>query len=345
MHILVISDAWLPQVNGVVRTYQNLGRQLQKMGHRFDVIGPSDFQFTVPVPGYNEIRVAPFARFTLPALIARSIGPETRIHIATEGPLGRAARAYCLKNNIRFSTCYHTEFPDYIAKRIGKYLPFLFEFVRKAAIKSIRQFHSKSQILFVATQSLEDKLKAQGYATPIARLSRGVDCTIFHPREKNRYDGIKHPVAVCVSRIAIEKNLEAFLDADWSGSKIVVGHGPDLERLKTKYPHVSFVGKQEGADLGEFYSSADLFVFPSKTDTFGIVLIEAMASGLPIAAYPVTGPQDIITFPQLGSLNDDLALAMREALEARGTPQDRFEYVYKTYTWEIVARQFLEAIQ
>ena len=345
MHILVISDAWLPQVNGVVRTYQNLGAELQRLGHRFEVIGPSDFKFTMPMPGYPEIRLAPLARFTLPKLLKDRIGIHTEVHIGTEGPLGQAAKAYCLKNNIRYSTCYHTEFPDYIAKRIGKYLPFLFEPVRQAAIRYIRNFHSKSQVLFVATQSLEDKLKSQGYKIPIAQLTRGVDTSIFHPGEKTRYADLKRPVAACVSRVAIEKNLEAFLKADWEGSKVMIGHGPDLEHLQNLYPEVLFTGKKEAAELGEFYRSADIFVFPSKTDTFGMVLTEAMASGLPSAAYPVPGPQDIIIFPQLGVLNDDLALAMREALQARGTPQDRFEYVCKTYTWEIVARQFLEAIQ
>lgn len=343
MHILVISDAWLPQVNGVVRTYQHLGDQLQKMGHGFDVIGPSNFKFTIPTPGYSEIRLAVFARFTLANLIKKYLRPDTHIHIATEGPLGIAAKKYCLKNRIPYSSCYHTEFPDYIAKRIGKYLPFLYNPVHKLATKNIKKFHADSMVLFVATQSLEDKLKAIGYTVPIKRLTRGVNFDMFHVGPKTQYQDLPKPIAVCVARVAIEKNLEAFFETDWAGTKVMVGAGPDLEELKKKYPNVHFTGRI-GNNLGEYYRSADIFVFPSKTDTFGMVLTEALASGLPVAAYPVTGPLDIITFPQLGSLNDDLTLAMREALEARGTPDDRFEYVCKTYTWEIVARQFLEAI-
>ncbi len=344
MHILVISDAWLPQVNGVVRTYQHLGDQLQKMGHRMEVIGPADFKFTIPTPGYSEIRLAVFSFFTLPGLMKPKLKPGTHVHIATEGPLGKAARHYCLKNKIEFSTCYHTEFPDYIAKRVGKYLPFLYTPVRNLAIASIRKFHSKAKVLFVATDSLEKKLKSQNYTVPIARLTRGVNFDIFHPGEKIYYQDLKKPVAICVARVAIEKNLEAFFDVPWEGSKVMVGHGPDLEMLKQKYPDVIFSGKKEGQELGAHYRSADMFVFPSKTDTFGMVLIEALASGLPIAAYPVTGPVDIVTFPQLGSLNEDLAIAMRETANARGTAQDRYDYTTKTYSWEVVANQFLSAI-
>ena len=341
MHILVISDAWLPQINGVVRTYEHLGDQLRKMGHSMDVIGPSEFRYTIPMPGYKEIRLAVFARFTLPGKIREKYGRETHIHIATEGPLGQEARRYCVQNNIPFSTCYHTEFPDYLAKRVAKYIPGLFDITHKLAVAYIRKFHSKADVLFVATESLERKLRSLGYKVKIARLTRGINFDMFHIGPKTQYADLKRPVAVCVARVAIEKNLEAFFSVAWDGTKVMVGDGPDAAMLKEKYPDVVFTGRV-GSNLGEYYRSADIFAFPSKTDTFGMVLTEALASGLPVAAYPVTGPVDIVTSPELGALNDDLGAAMHAALASPGTPESRFDHVMKNYTWDIVAKQFLD---
>jgi glycosyltransferase involved in cell wall biosynthesis len=343
LDILVCSDAWHDQVNGVVRTYEHLGEQLLSMGHSFDVIGPKNFKITVPLIGYEEIKLAIFAHFSLPKMIEARLKPNTHIHIATEGPIGRAAAAYCKKNKIPFTTTYHTEFPDYAAKRIAKHLPFLYTPVRNIGIHVVRSFHNQAKTMFVATDSLERKIKSQGFTVPLSRLTRGVKLNQFRPGEKTVYKNLKGPIAVCVARVAIEKNLEMFFESKWEGSMVMVGDGPDLEYLKQKYPHVTFVGKKFGEELAEHYRSADLFVFPSKTDTFGMVLVEAMACGLPIAAYPVTGPADIVTQDFLGALEEDLSTAMAKAMQCPGTAEDRYRYASSTYTWDIVAQQFIDA--
>ncbi len=342
MRFLIISDAWHPQVNGVVRTYEHLSKELVRRGHEVMVIGPRDFKFRLPTPGYSEIELALFAYNALKKKI-ESISPEN-IHIATEGPLGWAARRFCLENNIEFSTSYHTHFPDYAAKRVATIFPFLYKTVHEWTKIKIRDFHAPATSMLIATQSLEEELKAWGFKTPMHRFSRGINTDMFYPGEKTHFKELKRPVALYVGRVAIEKNIEDFLLMPWEGSKVVVGEGPSLQDLKRKYPDTVFTGQLVGEELATHYRSADLFVFPSRTDTFGIVLIEALASGLPVAAYNVTGPKDIITEDFLGGLHEtDLAAAAKLAM-SRGDRASRSNHVKTTYTWEHAASQFEEAV-
>jgi len=342
MKILCISDAWLPQINGVVRTYQNIGGSLEKMGHSFEVIGPSDFKWTIPAPTYPDIRLVLLASLTLPEKIRTAQADS--IHIATEGPLGRAARRYCLAHDIPFTTCYHSQFPDYLAARMNDFIPALAEPLKKAAIKSLRHFHSSAALTMVATESLEDYLKQQGYTERFHRFIRGIDSSIYHPGERTLFNDLKRPVALYVGRVSVEKNLEAFLDAKWDGSKVIVGDGPALNDLQSRYPDAVFTGVKTGQDLAAHYRSADVFAFPSKTDTFGIVLIEALASGLPVAAYPVSGPIDIINDDRFGALYSDFGTALQQALQAPGTALDRSALASGRYTWDLAARQFLDGV-
>ncbi|PZQ46951.1 MAG: glycosyltransferase family 1 protein [Micavibrio aeruginosavorus] len=339
MKILIVTDAWHPQVNGVVRTYEYLVQELVEMGYEVRVIGPSDFPRSYPMPGYNEIRLVLFPY----NMLRRSImeyEPDV-LHIATEGPLGLAARRYAKNYGVEFTSCYHTHFPDYAAKRAAKYLPFLEEPVRSGGIAFVKWFHSISSCVFAATKSLEDTLRSWGFICPIKPMTRGIDHTVFHEGEKNLFNDLPKPVALYVGRVAIEKNLESFLGMDWQGSKVIVGDGPDMDMLSKKYPAVIFAGVKRGKELADHYRSADLFVFPSKTDTFGMVLVEAMACGLPIAAYPVTGPIDIVTDDFLGALDDDLSIAAKAAL-LRGTASRRAAHARAHYSWRKAAQQFLE---
>lgn len=345
MKILIISDAWHPQVNGVVRTYEYLATYLKKYEHDVHVIGPADFPYTWPLPGYAEIKMALFPYKRLKHMI-KDFAPDT-IHIATEGTLGWAARRYCLKNGVKYTSCYHTHFPDYVAKRIAKILPFFYKPTHRITRAFVHKFHKPSSTLFLATNSLEHTLKSWGFSMPMARLLRGVDLSLFSTATQSTQIQHDKPVALYVGRIAIEKNLEAFLDMNWTGTKVLVGDGPDLSMLKARYPDAVFTGKKTGQDLVEQYRAADIFVFPSKTDTFGIVLIEALAMGLPIAAYPVTGPVDIVTDNILGALHEDLSVAATKALELSAdsdNTEKRIEHVKSTYTWDAVARQFIDAV-
>ncbi|MGB4056950.1 MAG: glycosyltransferase family 1 protein [Alphaproteobacteria bacterium] len=341
MKILIVSDAWHPQMNGVVRTYEHLQEELVKTGHKVKVIGPADFPVNLPMPGYSEIRlaVAPYARLTR---MIQEFEPN-HIHVATEGPLGMAARKYCLKSRLPFTTSYHTHFPDYIAQRIGHYAPFLHDATHTLAKKFMRWFHAPASALLVSTQSLETELREWGFKTPMFRFSRGVNMEQFFPGEKTLFHDLKRPIALYVGRIAIEKNIEDFLKMDWEGSKVLIGDGPSLPSLSEQYPDAHFLGRKTGKDLADCYRSSDLFVFPSRTDTFGIVLVEALASGLPVAAYDETGPRDIITAPFLGALDKkDLSAAARRAFQ--GTPEDRALHVRQNYTWANAGRQFESAI-
>jgi glycosyltransferase involved in cell wall biosynthesis len=337
LKILIVTDAWHPQLNGVVRTYEYLMEELERMGHKVKVISPNDFRFCVAMPGYPVIKLALFAFNALRRMI-EDFSPDV-LHIATEGPLGFSARKYAAEYGVEFTSCYHTHFPDYAAKRA----PFAQNFVRDLGIRYVRWFHSISSCIFVATQSLEDTLKSWNFASPVKRMTRGVDLEIFTPGEKTLFEDIKQPVALYVGRIAVEKNIESFLSMDWPGSKVIVGDGPDRESLTRKFPDAYFLGIKKGKDLADCYRSADIFVFPSKTDTFGMVLIEALACGLPVAAYPVTGPVDIIIEPFLGVLNSDLSIAANQTLELAKDKQNRIEWVKAHYSWQSAARQFLES--
>lgn len=342
MKILIVSDAWHPQVNGVVRTYEGLIPELTRMGHTVKVIGPSDFRYTMPLPGYPEIRLTLWAYTPLSRMILAE-SPDL-LHIATEGPLGVAARRYALARGMRFTTCFHTQFPDYVATRAAAGAKCLYAPVRRGAIAFVRWFHRPSACVFVATQTLKNTLLEWGFTAPIKFMTRGIDFSVFHAGTKTKFGDLKRPVALYVGRVAIEKNIPDFLDMPWPGAKVIVGHGPDLEKLKKAYPDVVFTGKKTGAELAACYQSADIFVFPSRTDTFGMVVTEALACGVPVAAYPVTGPKDIVDRPALGCLDNDLAGAARACLanltaEAAAV---RETHMRALYTWEKAARQFLE---
>lgn len=339
MKILIVTDAWYPQVNGVVRTYEYISRELTDMGYDVRIIGPDSLRHSIPMPGYPEIRLALFPY----NFIRQSIEDFSSdvLHIATEGPLGLAARKYAVEYGVEFTSCFHTHFPDYAQKRVPAWLGFLKSPVRNAGIKFVRWFHAVSSCVFVATSSLEQTLKEWEFKAPVKRMTRGVDLSVFYPGEKNLFNNLPRPVALYVGRVAVEKNLEAFLSMDWNGSKVVVGSGPDLDMLKEKYPDAIFAGVKTGKDLADCYRSSDLFVFPSKTDTFGMVIIEALACGLPVAGYPVTGPADIITDQRLGAVDDDLPTAAQNALR-HGTAQERHNHVKNHYTWRKAAQQFLE---
>ncbi len=329
MKILFITDAWHPQINGVVRTLSTTGRELEKMGHTVSFIGPDRFN-TVPLPGYREIRIAVKPRRKLARLIAE-FGPQA-IHIATEGPLGWAGRAICRKKGYAFTTSYHTAFPEYLAERgpIPKSLSYAV----------LRNFHSASTAVMVATPTISQLLMDRGF-TNIKRWTRGVDTDLFRPRSKDFLDAPR-PISICVGRVAVEKNIEAFLSLDIPGTKYVVGGGPMLATLKRRYPQVRFVGPRDGDELASYFAAADVFVFPSRTDTFGLVLLEALASGVPVAAFPVPGPLDVIGDNDIGVLDEDLGSAVSRALEIDPVRCRDFALAH---SWQAAAQQFLSNVQ
>ena len=320
-----MTDAWKPQVNGVAVTYENLGKQLQLMGHEVRYIAPGDFK-TVPCPSYPGIRLAMFPRLKV-AKMLREFEPQA-IHIATEGPLGHAARSYCLSNGLPFTTSFHTQFPEYIRMRAPIPVGWSYAYLRR--------FHRHAEHTLVPTESQKNKLLEIGF-TDIAIVSRGVDTDLFKPGSKS-FITSPRPVFLYMGRVAVEKNIEAFLQLALAGSKVVVGDGPDLEKLKQQYPEVMFTGFKFGAELSRYVAAADVFVFPSLTDTFGIVLLEAMACGVPIAAYPVTGPVDVVRNGVTGVLDNDLKKAALAALEL--DPGACIDYA-RQYSWAACAEAFL----
>lgn len=333
MKILIITDAWHPQVNGVVRTLQQTTDALREKGHIVEVIAPSDGYFTMPLPTYPDIRLAPFAYSSVKKRIT-DFGPEA-VHIATEGPLGQMARSLCLKWEMPFTTSYHTKFPEYIKARFP-FIPLSWPY------NFVREFHNSGGRTMVTTPSMVDFLAERGF-TKLAAWARGVDSDIFNPERRfapeDVYKGLQRPIWVNVGRVAVEKNIEAFLDLDLPGSKVVVGDGPQLEQLRRKYPDITFTGSKFGEDLARYFADADVFVFPSKTDTFGLVIIEAMATGTPVAGYPVSGPIDIIPGSKAGSVNEDLRTACFEALELNR--EDAVAHA-KKYGWDAVSEVFFQ---
>ncbi len=328
MRILFVTDAWHPQINGVVRTLSTTGRELEKLGHTVGFIGPDQFR-TVPLPGYKEIRVAFRPRPRLDRLIAE-FQPQA-IHIATEGPLGWAARAVCRREGYAFTTSYHTSFPEYLAERAPVPL--------SMSYAVLRRFHRASAAVMVATPTVTRTLSDRGF-TNLKRWTRGVDTDLFRPRPKEFLDAPR-PISLCVGRVAVEKNIEAFLALDIPGTKYVVGGGPMLETLRRRYPEVHFVGPRHGEELASYFAAADVFVFPSRTDTFGLVMLEALASGVPVAAYPVTGPIDVIGESDVGVLDHDLGQAVRRALDI--DPERCRSYAIG-HSWQAAARQFLSNV-
>jgi glycosyltransferase involved in cell wall biosynthesis len=325
MRVLVATDAWHPQVNGVVRTYERLALEAPKLGFEVSFLAPPMFR-TLPCPTYSEIRLA----LAGPGAIAKHID-EIRpdfIHIATEGPIGLMTRRYCRKTRWPFTTSYHTRFPEYVAARLPVPEDWCYGLQRR--------FHNASAGTFVATPSVAADLEARGFER-LMPWSRGVDIELFRPRKVRLFG--KAPVFLYVGRIAVEKNIKAFLDLDLPGRKVLVGSGPQARELERLYPDALFTGPKHGEDLAQAYASADVFVFPSLTDTFGLVLLEALASGVPVAAYPVSGPKDVLTDPEAGVLSLDLREAALQALHLR---REAARAHALRYSWENSARQFIE---
>ncbi|HZB93122.1 MAG TPA: glycosyltransferase family 1 protein [Stellaceae bacterium] len=326
MRIALVSDAWTPQVNGVVRTLTALMNELERRQHWVLRITPDLFR-TLPCPTYPEIRLAlrPCSRI---AELIEGSKPDA-IHITTEGPLGFAARRYCLRRGYGFTTAFHTRFPEYVAAR--------FSVPPSWSYALMRRFHAPSKGVMVATDTVRRELAARGFDN-LRRWTRGVDHELYDPTRRGDFDGLPRPIFLSVGRVAVEKNFSAFLALDLPGSKVVVGDGPMREELQRRHPEAHFLGKREGVELARLYASADVFVFPSRTDTFGLVLLEALASGLPVAAYPVPGPLDVIGDSGAGVLDEDLRRAALAALEI--PPEHCREHALH-YTWSASTDQFV----
>ncbi|MGD8999767.1 MAG: glycosyltransferase family 1 protein [Granulosicoccaceae bacterium] len=332
MKIAIATDAWAPQTNGVVTTLNKTAAILEKEGHEIEFITPQGFK-TIPMPGYPSIRLAlrPYNK------IAERLDdccPDA-IHIATEGPIGAATRKYCLKYRLPFTTSYHTQFPEYIRLRVPIPLWLTYSFLRR--------FHSKAQRTMVPSQSMQQRLSDRGFRNVVV-WGRGVDADLFKPTDKGLLKD-ERPVFMYVGRVAIEKNIEAFLQLDLPGAKYVVGDGPDMQVLQQKYPDAVYTGFLYGHELANHLAAADVFVFPSLTDTFGVVMLEAMACGTPVAAFPVTGPTDVVIDGVTGCLNSDLREAALEATKL--DPANARAYAL-AHSWQDCTRQFfnyLERIQ
>jgi glycosyltransferase involved in cell wall biosynthesis len=325
MRILIATDAWHPQVNGVVRTLTMMAEAARGFGVDVSFLTPQSFR-TFALPSYRDLRLALPYRAKIARLIDEA-RPDS-IHIATEGPIGLLVRRYCGKNGLPFTTSFHTRFPEYISARLPVPESWIWA--------TLRRFHGPSQAVMAATPALAAELRSRGFRN-VVLWPRGVDTGLFHPRAADL--GLTRPVFLCVGRVAVEKNLEAFLDLDLPGTKVIVGDGPARAALARKYPQAVFLGARQGEALAEAYAAADVFVFPSKTDTFGLVLLEALASGLPVAAFPVTGPRDVIGTAPVGVLDDDLRMACLSALQI--SPQACLAFA-AGHTWEASARAFVD---
>ena len=328
MRILIATDAWRPQVNGVVSTLERMTQAASEFGAKFEFLTPQGM-WTAPLPTYPDIRLA----ITSPGKVSAQIeeADPDHIHIATEGPIGWLARSYCLNRKRSFTTSYHTRFPEYIKARVGVPEPWIYA--------GLRYFHAPSAAVMAPTPYIGADLTRRGFSG-VRLWTRGVNHALFRPRAHSVID-LPRPIFLCVGRVAVEKNLEALLELDLPGSTVIVGDGPERGSLERRYPHAHFLGAMQGEALAQVYASADVFVFPSRTDTFGIVMIEAMASGLPVAAFPVPGPIDVVG-PGAGVLSEDLRAACLEALTI---PRESAREYSLRYTWKESARQFLENIE
>ena len=324
MRIAIVTDAWKPQVNGVVQTLSKTAEELRLMGHELRMVTPEG-RHTVPLPTYAEIRLALFPGRSVRRELD-AFDPDC-VHIATEGPLGLAARRYCLRRGTPFTTAYHTQFPEYVRARAP--IPVSW------TVALLRWFHRPAVRTMVPTERIRDKLVRRRFGN-IVIWSRGVDTALFSPDERFDYD-LPRPIWIYMGRVAVEKNVEQFLALDLPGSKIIIGDGPDRERLAQQYPDSHFLGYRFGAELAAHMAGGDVFVFPSYTDTFGIVMLEAMACGLPVAALPVDGPIDVITSDRVGVLDEDLGKACRAALQL--DRQDCIAYVAER-SWRRSTVQF-----
>jgi glycosyltransferase involved in cell wall biosynthesis len=329
IRLVLVTDAWAPQVNGVVNSLEHVVGIMRGWGDEVTVIAPDRFR-TLPCPTYPEIPLA-LARPGKVAALIEAVPSPAFIHIATEGPLGILARRYCLVHGRPFTTSYHTKFPEYLSARVPVPLSWGYAFMQR--------FHAAGQGCMVSTRSLRDDLAARGFER-LMLWSRGVDGNLFRPRPDADL-GLPRPVFLYVGRVAVEKNIEAFLKLELPGSKVVVGDGPARKALSAAHPEAHFLGAKQREALAAAYAAADVFVFPSLTDTFGNVLLEALASGLPVAAYPVTGPRDVVTDPAVGVLDDELGKAARSALLLSRAAARSFAL---GFTWEASARQFRDNV-
>lgn len=330
MRIVIVTDAWSPQINGVVRTLQSVRAELQKMGHEVEVIGPDRFM-TLPCPTYPEIRLA----VATPRALGRLIGafqPDA-IHLATEGPLCLAARTWCMRRRLPFTTAYHTNFPDYVESRTGISADWFWPY--------FRWFHGPASAVLASTPSIRAGLHRAGIAQT-HHWGRGVDLTLFGPEGAAHaaFADLPRPVLLHVGRVAVEKNIEAFLALDCPGTKVVVGDGPARAALEGQYPDAHFLGLLHGEELASAYRGADCLVFPSRTDTFGLVMIEALASGTPVAAYPVMGPVDILD-ERVGAMDEALDRAVARALACDRGACAAFG---RQFSWARSAREFLASL-
>jgi glycosyltransferase involved in cell wall biosynthesis len=330
VRIAIATDAWTPQVNGVVRTLQAVRAELERQGHVVMVVSP-DLFYSMPCPTYPEIRLA-FARTGAVGKMLADFNPQA-IHLATEGPVCLAARRWCLMNQFPFTTAYHTQFPDYVSARTGVNPEWIWRY--------IRWFHAPAQSILASTPSIAATLKEHGLDI-VRHWGRGVDLATFFGEvvPDPVLAALPGPIQLYVGRVAVEKNIEAFLKSSHPGTKVIVGDGPARASLEARYPEAKFLGPRVGADLAAAYAAADVFVFPSRTDTFGLVMIEALACGVPVAAYPVTGPVDVLN-DAVGAMEADLTTAIATALT-----RDRAACAAygRTFTWEASARQFLNAL-
>ncbi len=332
MKILVATDAWHPQVNGVVRTLGQTAEEARGFGVEMDFLSPAEFR-TLPLPSYPEIRLALIAPGAVERRLKR-VRPDA-IHVATEGPIGHAMRRFCVKRGLPFTTSFHTRFPDYLAER----LPMPARWTEELTWGYLRRFHGAAAAVLAATPTLTAELEARGFKN-VKLWSRGVDAELFRPRERRLLD-LPRPIFLTVGRVAVEKNLEAFLSLDLPGTKVVVGDGPARASLEKAYPDAMFLGARQGEALAETYAAADAFVFPSRTDTFGLVLLEALASGVPVAAFPSPAPRDVLGSASVGVLDEDLRRACLGALDVSRQACRDFAL---TMSWEQSARLFVQHV-
>jgi glycosyltransferase involved in cell wall biosynthesis len=326
MKLAIVSDAWQPQVNGVVTTLRRTAEALEALGHSVVVLSP-ERHVTIPCPTYPEIRLALWPQRRLAATLA--VHAPDAIHVATEGPLGMAAARYCSDRGLAFTTSYHTQFPQYVRKRVPVPESWTYAWLRR--------HHGRAHRTLVATERQRQDLVARGFAN-VVLWTRGVDTELFEPSKRDPF-ALPRPIFACAGRVAVEKNLQAFLALDLPGTKVVIGDGPDRAALERRFRSAVFIGYRFGADLAACLAAADVLVFPSRTDTFGLVLLEAMACGTPVAAYPVTGPIDVVTPGVTGVLDEDLGAAAMAALDidrcgCRAAVEGR--------TWAKASAQFLE---
>jgi glycosyltransferase involved in cell wall biosynthesis len=328
--ILIVTDAWTPQVNGVVRTLLATANELTALGHEVRFATPEN-QTTIPLPTYPEIRLALYPRAALNQEI-ESFSPQA-IHIATEGTMGLSARRICMERSLPFTTSFHTRFPEYIHARF----PFVPESMVFGALKS---FHAGAAATMVSTLRLKSELESHAF-TNLVLWSRGVDTARFKPGARDRFKKIglelPRPIFLTVGRVAVEKNVEAFLALDLPGSKVVIGEGPQRQELATRYPQAHFLGARGGEELAELYRASDVFVFPSRTDTFGLVLLEALASGVPVAAYPVAGPLDVVGEAPIAALDENLRAACLATLDI---PRALARDFALSRSWQASSEQF-----